>query len=341
MRSILDRERGRADRSSDPVSVVTFAPSCPENGRETLIGLVTVLQGRMRMTDEIGWLDNSAICAVLPNTGMEGARKVVAEICLGLPDDIPAPNCTIYVYPQEEVRKEETANRDVEQPVMVERPVEAPLPAGAQALALDALLLPPVPVWKRTIDVLGASIGLAVLSPLFLVIAAVIKLSSPGPVIFRQMRSGRGGKPFLMYKFRTMVADAEARKVELMQFNEQDGPAFKIKNDPRTTALGRFLRKSSLDELPQLWNVLKGDMSLVGPRPLPCSETESCEGWQRRRLDVMPGITCIWQVRGRSLVSFNDWVRMDVQYIRSQSLPQDLKLLLLTVPAVFLRRGAQ
>jgi lipopolysaccharide/colanic/teichoic acid biosynthesis glycosyltransferase len=181
---------------------------------------------------------------------------------------------------------------------------------------------------------------LVVLAPLFAIIAIAVKLSSPGPVIFAQRRSGRGGRPFLMYKFRTMVADAEARKAELLTQNEQDGPAFKIKNDPRVTAVGRFLRKTSLDELPQLWNVLKGEMSLVGPRPLPCAEAEACEGWQRRRLDVTPGITCIWQVRGRSQVSFADWVRMDMQYIRAQSLQQDLKLLLLTVPAVLLRRGA-
>ena len=143
-----------------------------------------------------------------------------------------------------------------------------------------------------------------------------------------------------MWKFRTMVANAEAKKADLMALNEQDGPAFKIKRDPRTTAVGRFLRKTSLDELPQLWNVLRGDMSLVGPRPLPCREADGCEPWQRRRLDVVPGLTCIWQVRGRSSVSFADWVRMDVEYIENQSIGADLKLLLLTVPAIVLRKGA-
>ncbi len=152
-----------------------------------------------------------------------------------------------------------------------------------------------------------------------MLIAAAIKFTSPGPVFFRQSRSGRGGRPFFMYKFRSMVVDAEESKSELLTLNEQDGPAFKLTSDPRVTRLGQFLRDTSLDELPQLINVFKGDMSLVGPRPLPCEETAGCLDWQRRRLDVTPGLTCIWQVRGRSRVTFNEWVRMDLQYVRRQS----------------------
>lgn len=144
-----------------------------------------------------------------------------------------------------------------------------------------------------------------------------------------------------MYKFRTMVVDAEARKAELLALSEQDGPAFKLTHDPRVTPLGRLLRKLSLDELPQLWNVLRGDMSLVGPRPLPCHESAGCQGWERRRLEVTPGLTCTWQVRGRSAVSFEDWVRMDVQYIRSRTLWHDLRLIAETVPAVLLGKGGK
>jgi lipopolysaccharide/colanic/teichoic acid biosynthesis glycosyltransferase len=197
-----------------------------------------------------------------------------------------------------------------------------------------------LPLWKRSLDILGAACGLLLLAPLFAVVALAIKLTSPGPVFFRQKRSGLGGRPFFMWKFRSMVVDAETKKKELLALNEQDGPAFKIKRDPRITPLGRFLRATSIDELPQLINVLLGDMSLVGPRPLPCHETARCAGWQRQRLEVTPGLTCIWQIKGRSRVSFADWVRMDIQYIRNTSLLQDLKLLLMTVPALLLRKGA-
>jgi lipopolysaccharide/colanic/teichoic acid biosynthesis glycosyltransferase len=171
--------------------------------------------------------------------------------------------------------------------------------------------------------------------------AVAIKLSGPGEVIFRQKRAGLGGRPFTIFKFRTMVKDAEARKKQLAEKNEQDGAAFKIKDDPRVTKVGAFLRKTSIDELPQLFNVLKGDMTLVGPRPLPVNEADACEGWQRRRLDVTPGLTCIWQVKGRSRVSFAEWVRMDVAYIRRRTLWHDLVILAQTVPAVLMRRGAR
>jgi lipopolysaccharide/colanic/teichoic acid biosynthesis glycosyltransferase len=176
--------------------------------------------------------------------------------------------------------------------------------------------------------------------PAMLIVAAAVKLTSPGPVIFRQWRRGLGGEKFKLYKFRTMIADAEKRKAELRKLSEQDGPAFKLRDDPRITPIGRFLRKSSLDELPQLWNVLKGEMSLVGPRPLPCDEADACEPWQQKRLDITPGITCIWQVKGRSRVSFDEWVRMDLKYARQRGLFADLSILMQTIPAVLRRRGA-
>jgi lipopolysaccharide/colanic/teichoic acid biosynthesis glycosyltransferase len=190
-------------------------------------------------------------------------------------------------------------------------------------------------------DVSAAVLALLCLLPLLALIAGAVRLTSGRPVIFKQRRAGLMGRPFEIYKFRTMVVDAERRQGELRDRSEQDGPAFKLTNDPRVTRLGHFLRKTSLDELPQLWNVLKGDMSLVGPRPLPCGEASACSQWQQRRLDVTPGITCIWQVKGRSSVSFPEWMRMDIAYIRSRRLLCDVRLLLLTVPAVLLRRGAK
>ena len=194
-----------------------------------------------------------------------------------------------------------------------ERDATAPATsAGRPVGSLQELLVRRMPLWKRAIDFVGAAFGLLLLSPLFMTVAAAIKLTSPGPVVFKQRRAGLGGRPFTIYKFRTMCVDAEAKKKALRALSEQDGPAFKLTHDPRVTRIGRILRKTSIDELPQLWNVLKGDMSLVGPRPLPVDESEGCEQWQKRRLDVTPGLTCIWQIKGRSEVTFAEWVRMDV-----------------------------
>jgi lipopolysaccharide/colanic/teichoic acid biosynthesis glycosyltransferase len=327
LRCVLQREPARTDRTGQKFSLLAFTRRDSETAFCTLDFLVKVLKERLRSTDELGWLGEQQIGVVLPGTPAGGAWQVANDVCLRFPDDLPPPICAVYSYPwagRESVAGQKGA---------------AAHGTGLPALALETLLLQSLPLWKRAVDVAGAALGVLLLLPLFGVLTLAVKLSSPGPVLFKQWRSGRGGKPFLMYKFRSMRVDAELKKNELLALNEQDGPAFKIKNDPRVTTVGRFLRKTSLDELPQLWNVLKGDMSLVGPRPLPCAETEACSGWLRCRLDVTPGLTCIWQVRGRGSVSFVEWVRMDARYIRSRSLWQDLKLLLLTVPVVVLRRG--
>lgn len=198
-----------------------------------------------------------------------------------------------------------------------------------------------LPNWKRAVDVIGSILGLLVLSPLMLSVAAAVKFSSRGPVIFRQKRAGLAGRPFTIYKFRTMLADASvAGNDDLRVYNEQDGPVFKMRDDPRLTIVGKFLRRTSLDELPQLWNVLRGDMSLVGPRPLEWSEAMACDPWEKRRLEVTPGITCIWQVSGRSNLSFAEWIRMDLDYVRRRGFWLDLWLLTRTIPAVLFRRGA-
>jgi lipopolysaccharide/colanic/teichoic acid biosynthesis glycosyltransferase len=172
-------------------------------------------------------------------------------------------------------------------------------------------------------------------------VALFIKWTSPGPVLFVQQRAGLGGKPFPIFKFRTMRVGADAEKALLRQHSEQDGPAFKLASDPRVTRVGQLLRTTSVDELPQLLNVLLGNMSLVGPRPLPIEEANECELWHRQRLDATPGMTCIWQVTGRSRVTFSEWVRMDIEYIRGMSLLQDVKLILLTIPSVLFCKGAR
>jgi exopolysaccharide biosynthesis polyprenyl glycosylphosphotransferase len=196
-------------------------------------------------------------------------------------------------------------------------------------------------VCKRVIDVIGAAGLLLVLSPLLLLIAVLIKLSSRGPVFFAQERLGYNKRPFRMFKFRTMVAEAPQLQAQLEHLNEASGPVFKIKDDPRVTPLGRWLRKTSLDELPQLFNVLLGDLSLVGPRPLPRRDYDRFdEYWFNRRFSVKPGITCIWQVSGRSNINFDYWIRQDLEYIDRWSLALDVKILLKTIPAVLRGTGA-
>lgn len=193
---------------------------------------------------------------------------------------------------------------------------------------------------KRAFDLLVALIGLTLLVPLIPVIVALIKLDSPGRVLFSQKRVGRNGRLFTCYKFRSMVEDAESMKSELAEFNEASGAAFKIRQDPRITEIGAFLRKSSLDEMPQLLNVLKGDMSIVGPRPQIPAEVALYAAWHRRRLEVQPGITCLWQISGRSHVGFDEWMRLDVEYVRRRSMKLDMWILLRTLPAVIARKGA-
>jgi exopolysaccharide biosynthesis polyprenyl glycosylphosphotransferase len=193
---------------------------------------------------------------------------------------------------------------------------------------------------KRMFDVVASAAALWLLTPLFLVVTLGIKLTSRGPLFFRQSRVGLRGKRFNMLKFRSMVVDAEARKAQLAALNEQAGPVFKMRNDPRITRIGRVIRKYSIDELPQLINVLRGDMSLVGPRPPVPDEVEKYEAWQRRRLSVRPGLTCIWQVSGRNQISFEEWMYLDMQYIDHWTLARDFNLIFKTVPVVITGRGA-
>ncbi len=193
---------------------------------------------------------------------------------------------------------------------------------------------------KRSMDVVLSAAGLIVLSPVLLVVAIAIKLDSSGPVFFRQLRNGRGSLPFRIVKFRTMVHDAEKRRFELAGQNELDGPLFKMRDDPRITRIGDYLRRWSVDELPQLWNVLRGEMSLVGPRPFVTHEDEQIAGWAARRLETTPGITGVWQVLGRNDMPFDEMVKLDYVYVTNWSLWWDFKILFQTLPAVFAKRGA-
>jgi len=219
--------------------------------------------------------------------------------------------------------------------VSLERLGETPLLTFSTTPENEELLL-----LKRALDCVMALVLLVVLSPLFLILALLIKLTSKGPVLFRQTRCGLGGRKFTVYKFRSMQPDADLHREELEALNEMDGPAFKIKDDPRCTPVGRCMRKFSLDELPQLVNILTGEMSFVGPRPPLPEEVEKYEPWQRRRLRMHPGLTCLWVLEGRSQLSFRRWMELDLAYIDNWSPALDWKILLKTIPVVLLGRGA-
>jgi len=195
-------------------------------------------------------------------------------------------------------------------------------------------------VIKRSLDVMFSILALIVLFPLFLATAVAIKCDSKGKVIFSQLRTGKNGKPFIMYKFRSMYEDAEAKRKDLIDQNEMDGPVFKISNDPRITKVGSFIRKYSIDELPQLLNILRGEMSIVGPRPLAVYETELFSDFENMRHIIKPGLTCYWQISGRSNLSFRDWIYLDMKYIAEISLKVDFKIILRTFKVVFLKKGA-
>ena len=362
---ILRRARLRVDRCNGQMAVAVFElASGARATRWRLRRLARIVVKRSRATDDVGWITQRQVCAVLPDTSAFGAYRLGESVRALAGQRGLEVRYTVYSYPEHGDDDDDTGG-------LGERRVETlPAPSSARGVAtatpvsldrrqliafvdramisdfetpvrpLAALFRGRLPKWKRAMDIVGASIGLVAAVPVMATAALLIRASSSGPVIFRQRRAGFAGERFTILKFRTMIPDAEKLKPALRAQSEQDGPAFKLTHDPRVTLVGRLLRATSLDELPQFWNVLVGNMSLVGPRPLPIEESDGCDRWHRRRLDVMPGLTCIWQVRGRSRVTFDDWMRMDMEYIQRRSFLYDMKILLLTLPAVVLRRGA-
>lgn len=324
-RDLVDRERMRADRGQTRFCLALFSlPPDDAAGVRILVNL----EQRLRATDHAGFFDANRIGVILWNTGEAGAWEFVEKVKAfydGLPMDAEVFLYPTYQPPDPDRPGPDGTSRDLRE-----------LP---QTRAAEELFVRHLPAWKRAVDVVGACVGLIVLSPLLLLTAGLIKATSPGPVLFCQKRDGLGGRPFTILKFRTMSTDAEAKKAALRQQSEQDGPAFKMAHDPRITPLGRFLRKSCIDELPQLWNVVRGEMSLVGPRPLDSREMAHCAGWERRRLEVTPGLTCIWQVYGKSRVTFKEWMRMDIRYIRGRTFLHDAWLVLGTVWSIAFRRA--
>lgn len=339
-RAVLSRERDRADRTGLPLSLVLVSARDGEGASRAAV----LVRDRMRTTDEVVALATARLAVVLPHTPLEGARTFIQGVLDLARSRGLAMEARLYRYDPQATPVTTNADDAVSGFVPVDSVRTSLNESDDDATGgggdLDGVLTRRMPRWKRAMDIFGAGAVLLLALPVLLVAAAMLRASGPGPVLFRQMRAGRGARPFEMLKLRTMVVDAEAKQAALLDQSEQDGPAFKLRNDPRITPVGRLLRRTSIDELPQLINVLRGEMSLVGPRPLPMAEAADCRNWLSRRMDVTPGLTCFWQVGGRSTVSFAQWARMDIDYTRRLSLVTDLKILVRTVPAVLRQQGA-
>jgi lipopolysaccharide/colanic/teichoic acid biosynthesis glycosyltransferase len=334
----LHREKRRVDRSGAPLSLVIYRMA-QRSGPASTSELATLVLSNKRETDIAGWLGTDVLAVICPDTGDEGVHRFIDKIDAAS-DDLPySVECATYPDQLFEGLSASPAHAHGPSPLLAER--------RKRDLSHDVYWL------KRPLDILGALVAIVLFSPLMLVTALAVKLSSRGPVIFRQTRLGKSGVPFVFYKFRSMTVDNDDRihreyvkKLiggDNAKINQQDAdaPLYKIKADPRVTWVGRFIRKTSIDELPQLFNVLKGDMSLVGPRPPVPYEAESYRSWHLRRvLDIKPGITGLWQVEGRSKVTFDEMVRMDLRYIRGCSLAMDLRILAKTFLVVLQCEGA-
>ena len=343
----LQREMRRSDRSKAPLSLAIFRLEKPDasvyrltrlDAGDCIVQLRLLLARRKRETDILGELATGVFAIIFPDTGEKGVRRFVEKIdhqANGMPYSAEAAT-----YP------DDLFEGLIDTATTCQGP--GPLLLGRSGTSLrDTYFL------KRPMDIVGATLALILLSPLMLVTALAVKMSSPGPIIFRQTRLGKGGTPFNFYKFRSMFVGgndqihrefvAKLIKGEHEKINQQDAtaPMYKIKVDPRVTWVGRVIRKTSIDELPQLFNVLKGEMSLVGPRPPLPYEAQDYQSWHLRRvLDIKPGLTGLWQVEGRSKVGFDEMVRMDLRYVRGCSLGLDLRIMVKTVSVVLNCKGA-
>jgi lipopolysaccharide/colanic/teichoic acid biosynthesis glycosyltransferase len=346
-KGVLHRERRRSDRTNQGLMLLVVSADAARRSTTTWKAIIDALAAAKRETDPLGWFEQeTSIGVILPDIEAEGeslARVLDARFRVELsralePEALAGLTVGVHRYPEPKRAEHEPAPAADVLPATF-APSEKKSPAG------DAI--------KRVIDVVGSSALLLLLSPILLVVAALIKLKSPGPIFFKQERVGRMMKPFKMIKFRTMRVDADhalhhayvsnfIKSNAAAQAEGAAGPAvYKITSDPRVTAIGRILRKTSIDELPQLWNVLRGDMSLVGPRPPLQYEVEQYQRWHCRRvLESTPGLTGLWQVAGRSRTTFDEMVRLDLRYARTRSVWTDVKILLATPAAVIDGKGA-
>ena len=364
----IEKERCRSERRQLSFCIVQidFLNDCTfENSADRL---VAPIRRRLRITDEIG-VYRGTLAVLLPETIPSQAAKVANDLTDLAAEQKIKVSTEIFVFPEidhdvppanvsgntgvfemevnvESENLNSSSNEDTRPgesdiALTTAEPAKPQVSAKVQTVKVRRLnTSEPTPTWKRAIDIFGAGLGLLLLSPLFVLTAILVRSTSKGPAFFKQWREGKDGQLFEIYKFRTMRIGADEEKDRFREFSEQDGPAFKLKNDPRLTGFGKYLRKSCIDELPQLINVLKGEMSLVGPRPLPVDESLNCSPWHRRRLDVLPGMTCIWQIDGGREIAFDDWMRMDLDYVRQRGFWVDIKLIFKTAFVTLLHRGS-
>jgi len=356
----FELETTRSERGGHSLALVVFAVRVGNDDRFQMDPLLEAIWARKRQFDTVGRLDTNRIGVLLPYTGSTGAWifaedvarrlgqggiKVFTSVSSNEGDDDSGERVESPLPRMPKAKPVVAEEHDVEpatEPVVAEKAALASASserAHAQFDMFSHFERGPSAA-KRAIDVVGSAFALLMLSPVFAVTALAIKASSPGPVFFRQRRAGLLGRPFELIKFRSMYLDAEERKRELMHLNEMDGPAFKMKNDPRITPVGRWIRRLSVDEFPQFYNVLRGDMSLVGPRPPTLDELPEYERWHLRRLTRPGGLTCIWQTSGRNQIAFQEWMRMDMRYMKRASLATDAKLILKTFWTVGTGHGA-
>lgn len=358
----LEREKARAERNGHSVSLVTIQTDGHRMRERPR--LEDVLKGRLRIMDEAGWFDPSRIGVLMPYTSPQGAWHMVEDVCRLMQGRLSPSDCRVYTYPHDwfggddSHQEPEGVAADEVQPAgaMSENLADVPCAhgdsdawrfsgrsdTGADTTPFESQPMAAASFWQRGLDICGSLLGLAVLSPLLLATALVIKLVSPGPVFFKQVRIGRGGTPFLLWKFRTMKANADTsihqnHVAQLIRSAQEDGeakPMTKLGADPRLIPFGRILRGTCIDELPQLINVLRGEMSLVGPRPPIPYEVHEYLPWQKRRLDTTPGLTGLWQVSGKNRLTFNEMVRLDIRYCRTRCLWKAVTILFRTPRAI-------
>lgn len=322
------RERMRIYRNNSVLTVVLFDPETTASPSSSEV-LEQAIRPHLAEIDSVGIANDGRIGVLFPDFTADTAAEIAKRVCATCEEKRLTVEFEIIQFPDESMTS-----------LLRESNGEGASGMVTESTTAATFFAVPTPIWKRSIDILFSALGLVAAAPILLTAAVLIKLSSRGTVLFTQTRTGQSGRKFTIQKLRTMQMGADKVVDELRHMSDRDGPAFKLDNDPRVLPVGKFLRKLSIDELPQLWNVLIGDMSLVGPRPLPVDESDELTLWQRERLDAKPGVTGSWQVSGRNHISFEQWMQMDIEYVRDISIWRDLQILLMTVPAVLLCRGA-